>query len=77
MSKITELAKGQITATDTITIELVEADETPAVVIVRWPGKPLSSTHAAFRLARTLPQAYSLPPSSSWHTSDGSGGCEP
>jgi hypothetical protein len=24
----------------TITIELVEADETPVVVIVRWPEKP-------------------------------------
>jgi hypothetical protein len=39
MSKITELASGAITAADTITIELVEADETPAVVIVRWPVK--------------------------------------
>lgn len=25
---------------DTITVELVEADVTPAVVIVRWPAKP-------------------------------------
>ena len=40
MSKITTLASGQITAVDTMTIELVEADETPAVVIVRWPAKP-------------------------------------
>ena len=40
MSKITELAAGQITAAETITVELVEADETPAVVIVRWPAKP-------------------------------------
>jgi hypothetical protein len=40
MSKIIELASGQITATDKLTIELVEADETPAVVIVRWPVKP-------------------------------------
>ena len=40
MSKITELASSQITAGDSITIELVEADETPTVVIVRWPGKP-------------------------------------
>ena len=39
MSKITELASGQISTADTITIELVEADETPAVVIVRWPLK--------------------------------------
>jgi hypothetical protein len=40
MSKIPELASGAITAVDTIAIELVEADETPAVVIVRWPAKP-------------------------------------
>ena len=40
MSKITELASGAITADDTLTIELIEADETPAVVIVRWPAKP-------------------------------------
>jgi hypothetical protein len=39
MSQVTELARGAITAVDTITIELVEADETPAVVIVRWPVK--------------------------------------
>ena len=40
MSKVTELASGQITAIDSITIELIEADETPAVVIIRWPAKP-------------------------------------
>jgi hypothetical protein len=40
MSQITQLASSQITATDTITIELVEADETPAVIILRWPAKP-------------------------------------
>jgi hypothetical protein len=40
MSQITELASGAITAVDTLTIELVEADETPAVIIIRWPAKP-------------------------------------
>jgi hypothetical protein len=40
MSKITELASGRITASDTITIERVEADETPAVVLIRWPVRP-------------------------------------
>ena len=39
MSHVTELATGP-TAVDSITIELIEADETPAVVIVRWPLKP-------------------------------------
>jgi hypothetical protein len=40
MSKITELASSQINAVDSITVELVEADETPTVVIIRWPAKP-------------------------------------
>jgi hypothetical protein len=40
MSNITTLASGAITATESITAELVEADETPAVVIVTWPAKP-------------------------------------
>jgi hypothetical protein len=35
-----ELATGQITSTDSIIIELVEADETPAVILSRWPAKP-------------------------------------
>jgi hypothetical protein len=38
MSKVTTLASGQINGADSILIELVEADETPAVVIVSWPG---------------------------------------
>jgi hypothetical protein len=40
MSQVTELASGHLTATDTLTVELVEANETPAVVIIRWPAKP-------------------------------------
>ena len=40
MSQITQLTSGAITAVDTITVELIEADETPAVIIVRWPVKP-------------------------------------
>lgn len=39
MTQITQLASSQINESDTITIELVEADETPAVVIIRWPVK--------------------------------------
>ena len=38
-SEMTELASGAITAVDTVTIELGEAVETPAIVIVRWPAK--------------------------------------
>jgi hypothetical protein len=40
VSKVTELASGQISSTETIIVELIEANETPAVVIVRWPSKP-------------------------------------
>ena len=40
MSQITQLATGQITAVDTLAIELVETDEHPAVVIICWPDKP-------------------------------------
>ena len=40
MSKVTELATGQITTTETITVELVKTDITATVVIVRWPSKP-------------------------------------
>ena len=39
MSQITVLAEVQITAFTMISVELVEADETPAVVIIRWPAK--------------------------------------
>ena len=38
--QVAELAAGQITTVDAITIELVAADETPAVVIIRWRSKP-------------------------------------
>ncbi len=39
MSKVTELASSQITPSDTVAIELIEADETSSVVIIRWPLK--------------------------------------
>jgi hypothetical protein len=38
--KVTELASGQISSTESITVELIEADETPTAVIIRWPAKP-------------------------------------
>ena len=40
MSQVTVLAEGQINASGGITVELVEADETPAAVIIRSPAKP-------------------------------------
>jgi hypothetical protein len=39
MTQRTVLAEGQINGTASIIIELVEADETPAAVIIRWPSK--------------------------------------
>jgi hypothetical protein len=39
-SPVTTLASASITPSDAIVVELVEADETPAVVIVKWPAKP-------------------------------------
>jgi hypothetical protein len=40
MSKVTELAAASINGHDTITVELIEADTNPAVVIITWPAKP-------------------------------------
>ena len=40
MTNVTELATGRISNADAVKIELVEADENPAVVIIRWPAKP-------------------------------------
>ena len=39
MSTVTALAESQLNATASIAIELVEADETAAVIIIRWPQK--------------------------------------
>jgi hypothetical protein len=76
MSQITQLASAQLTATDTITIELVEADETPAVVIVRWPAKPTVFHPRRFPSGADTAAASSLPPWSNWRNSDGRGGYE-
>lgn len=34
------LATGQITTADRLSVELVEAVETPAVILLRWPAAP-------------------------------------
>jgi hypothetical protein len=62
MSKVTLLASAQITAVDTLTIELVEADETPAVILIRWPLKatvchPRRFPDTAAMLARLFAEA--------------------
>ncbi|HEY6687188.1 MAG TPA: hypothetical protein VI094_13365 [Propionibacteriaceae bacterium] len=61
MSKMTELASGAITAVDTVTIELDGADETPAIVIVRWPAKSTVFHPRRFHLARILaPRVFAV-----------------
>jgi hypothetical protein len=40
VTKVAELATGQLKGRDAVTVELVDADETSAVVITRWPRKP-------------------------------------
>jgi hypothetical protein len=48
MSKRTELAAGQITNDDKLTIELVEPPELPAMIKIRWPDKPSLCPPAQF-----------------------------
>jgi hypothetical protein len=57
------LASNQITASDTITVELIEADETPTVVVVSWPVKPTvlhprRFPDAAATIARLFAEAH-------------------
>ena len=40
MSKVTPLGEAQVTASDSIVIELVENHEQPSAVICRWPARP-------------------------------------
>jgi hypothetical protein len=76
VSKITELASGHINPSDNLTIELVEAHETPAVVIVRWPAEasvfhPSRFASGANKVAHIFAAA-----ASGWRNSAGSGGFE-
>jgi hypothetical protein len=48
MSKRTELAAGQITNDDKLTIELVEPPKLPAMIKIRWPDKPSLCPPAQF-----------------------------
>jgi hypothetical protein len=77
MSKVTELGTGQITAVHSLTVELVDADETPAVVIVQWPTQStVLHTHAA-SLRSLLPLRDCSPPLAlNWPASRPGGGCD-
>ena len=58
MSKVTDLARASINGHDTITAELIEADETPAVVIIRWPSKPFVIHHGFPDTAATVAKLF-------------------
>jgi hypothetical protein len=50
MSKVTELAGGQINASDRLTVELVEPDHdlAAAAIRIRWPQKPTITTPTSY-----------------------------
>jgi len=48
MSNRTELATGQITNHDKLTIELIEPPELPAIIRIHWPDKPSMCPPAQF-----------------------------
>ena len=52
MINVTELATGRINNADAVTVERVEADENPAVAIIRWPAKPTVVHHFRFPVRR-------------------------
>ena len=60
MSKITELASGQITDTEAITIILSEPDDMPSSVIIHWPEKSTVVNPRRFRdTAATVARMFS------------------
>jgi hypothetical protein len=75
MAKVTELASASINGHDTITVELIEANQTPAVVIVRWPSKPSVFHPRRSRVPLRALHASSRPLSYGWQRSNGSAGC--
>ncbi len=48
MSNVTPLAAGQINASDQLVIELVQADDAPAAILIRWPDQPTVSPPTRF-----------------------------
>jgi hypothetical protein len=40
VSKLTELASGQITSTERLIVVLSEPDDIPTSVIIHWPTRP-------------------------------------
>jgi hypothetical protein len=64
-SPVTVLASAHINGADLITIELVEADETPGVILIRWPVKatvmhPRRFPDTAAVVARLFAEAHTV-----------------
>jgi hypothetical protein len=75
-SNVTTLAECTVSAFGMISIELVEADETPAVIIVRWPTKPTVLHPAASLRPQPRLPGRSPPPAPDWPASKPGGRCE-
>ena len=50
MSKITELARGQINASDLLIVDLVTPPDAPQVILIRWPGAPTVTNQRKFHV---------------------------
>ena len=61
MSNVTVLAEGLINGHDAVTIHLVEADNTPAAVIIQWPAKASVLHPRRFPDGAAKPLECSLP----------------
>jgi hypothetical protein len=48
MPKRTELASGQVTNHDKLTIELIEPPDLPTIIRIGWPDKPSMCPPAQF-----------------------------
>lgn len=79
MSKVTELARAQLTPSphNTVTVELIEADETPAVVIVTWPQRRPCYTRNASPTWLPRSRDCSPAPLLNWHRSSQGGSYDP
>ena len=48
MAKVTMLAAGKVTTTDSITVELGESTELADVILINWPRQPSVSGSKTF-----------------------------
>ena len=74
MSKVTQLASGQINGADSIKIELVQTEEPPP--IVTWPAKPTVCHPHRFPDVAAMVAVYSPLPAPNFPASMRGGGCD-